>query len=303
MFGGTRGVIIPTLLQMSNDILQYFTGITCLYNRYWDSDPVKVTLPICLFHVTKITEQWQNEVSTKRVILYEPQGFKKDAEAVDPLREGVMQSIVDNIVRQPKSYSMEIIVPFQPLGKYITREAVSAYSIFNELISLFVDVAKEAQGVLDIVSSVFSSSMALQHTTNQAVEKLGLLPGLNGISYINKNSLEAMAESGKVLTMKMWTGYDYKYVAITNLSLDKQGTEDDVFRGTMNVQEMPILTMTKPTKYAVKSNTTINTIVTKITQALTIPIIKLTGVDSNSYSSAGSSLEDSVKNKPLGDVI
>jgi hypothetical protein len=55
-----------------------------------------------------------------------------------------------------------------------------------------------------------------------------------------------MAESGKILTMKMWTGYQYKYVLITGMTITKQPGEREVFRGTIQVQEMPILTMTVP---------------------------------------------------------
>jgi hypothetical protein len=60
------------------------------------------------------------------------------------------------------------------------------------------------------------------------------------------NSLEAMAESCRTHVMKMWTGYNYKFVQITNLAPDKRGNEDDVFRVTMTLQEKNVLAVTEP---------------------------------------------------------
>ena len=49
------GIIIPTVLQMASDALRYWTGVTCLYDRYWESGDDKLTLPVSFFHVKKIT--------------------------------------------------------------------------------------------------------------------------------------------------------------------------------------------------------------------------------------------------------
>jgi hypothetical protein len=68
--------------------------------------------------------------------------------------------------------------------------------------------------------------------------------GIEDVEHLNKNSLVAMFESDKVLTMKLWNGYNYKFVMMTNLTLEKVPTEDGVFRGTMQVQEMPVLSVT-----------------------------------------------------------
>jgi hypothetical protein len=56
------------------------------------------------------------------------------------------------------------------------------------------------------------------------------------VAQMNKNSLEAMAESARVLTMKMWTGWHYKYVVITGLTIEKSPVEDSVFRATLQLQ-------------------------------------------------------------------
>jgi hypothetical protein len=68
--GSLTGVVIPTILQMATDALNYFTSMTCLYDRYWSPDPNKITLPICTFHVKKIVPTFTTETSKRRVIMY-----------------------------------------------------------------------------------------------------------------------------------------------------------------------------------------------------------------------------------------
>ena len=47
----TTGIVVPTVIQMSTDALDYWNSLTCFYDRYWTPDPDKVTLPICTFSV------------------------------------------------------------------------------------------------------------------------------------------------------------------------------------------------------------------------------------------------------------
>jgi hypothetical protein len=241
-------IIIPTAIQIAEDIMNYFTSMTCLYNRYWYAEQERITLPIAMFHVKSITETWQNEVSKKRVIMYEPPNSQPaDADLSDSLRAGVMQAFMDNTVVQPKSYQMEVVVPFQPIGKYINEGVSTAISVFDGIMELFKDDAGSG-----IFQSFVSSVRAVLGLMDTVVDIAGLLPDSGGINMVNKNSLEAMAESGKILTMKMWTGYQYKYVMITGMTATKQAYEENVFRGTLQLQEMPVLTMTTPKKPRVK---------------------------------------------------
>jgi hypothetical protein len=280
-------IIIPTVLQMASDVMNWFTSMTCIYNRYWYAEQERITLPICVFHVKKITETWQNETSNKRVIMYEPpnakpadtaEGAGADAWLADRLRPGVMQTITDNIVGQPKTYQMEVIIPFQPIGRYINEGLNTGLAIIEGIVGMF----GESKG-FDVVKSTFSGVQALFTTFNKVVETISKLPidDTGGAAFINKNSLEAMAESGKVLTMKMWTGYQFKYVVITGMTIDKQPQEDGVFRGTLQLKEMPVLTMTvpdKPVTSAVTRSTTAK-VITAVQGTLSRPLIALMNVD------------------------
>jgi hypothetical protein len=281
------GIIVPTMLQMATDALNYWTSMTCLYDRYWSAEPDKVTLPVCMFHVTKITPAFSNEVSKKRVILFEPETDEKST-AKDlsyRLRPPAMQTIVDNVVQNPHAYSVEAIVPFQPVGRYIA-EGVKTVS---DMVTAFSDLlgGSTPGGFTDWWEGTFASVFALLKTANTAAEFAGKLPGMDGVSYINMNSLEAMADSCRTLCMKMWTGYDYKFAMITDLTYDKDPKEDDVFRASFKLQEMPVLTVTKPkNKDAVniKRNWAV-TAVTAVQGALISPLVAMTGVKQAAESS------------------
>jgi hypothetical protein len=274
------GIIVPTMLQMATDVLNYWTSMTCLYDRYWSAEQDKVTLPVCMFHVKKITSTFSNEVSKKRVILYEPaEDDRADTEKMaDPLREGVMQTVVDNVVKNPRTYTMEIIVPFQPIGRYISEgvKTVSDMAVaFSDLLG-----GSAPGGFTDWWEGIFSSVFALLKTANTAAEFAGKLPGMGGVSYINMNSLEAMADSCRTLCMKMWTGYDYKFVMITNMTYDKDPKEDNVFRAALTLQEMPVLAISKPAALRT-NNIDRNKAVTAILAvqgALISPLVAMTGV-------------------------
>jgi hypothetical protein len=274
------GIIVPAMLRMATDVLNYWTSLTCLYDPYWVAEDGRVTLPVCMFNVKKITSSFSNEVSKKRVILYEPGSDEAltAEELANSLRPQVMQTVVDNVVKNPRTYNMEIIVPFQPIGRYIS-EGVKTVS---DMVLAFSDLlgGDAPGGFTDWWEGIFSTVFAVLKTAGTAAEFAGKLPGMDGVSYINMNSLEAMADSCRTLCMKMWTGYEYKYVMITDMSYDKDGKEDDVFRATLKLREMPVLTVTKP-KNKDSSGVKLNraaAAVTAVQGALVSPLVMLTGV-------------------------
>jgi len=276
----STGIIIPTVLQMAIDALNYWTSLTCLYDRYWEPDPDKVTLPVCMFHVKKITPARTVEASKKRVILYEPQqdGKADTVGMADQMRRGIIQTVVDNAVKQPVTYNAELIVPFQPIGRYVTE----GIKIIPDMVTALADlvggeVSSKFAGVWE---SAFASVFAVMKVAGQAAEFAGKLPGMDGVSFINMNSLEAMADSCRTLCMKMWTGYDYKYVMITGMTQDKQPTEDDVFRVSLTLQEMPVLALSRPKDPkppAIDRNWAV-TAISAVQGALVSPLVAITGV-------------------------
>ena len=243
--GSKTKVVIPTIIQTSSDFIDYWSSMTCLYDPLWvaDQNAEKVTLPIAYFHVTGMREVGKTEVSKKRVLLYEPQVDNTADELSNAVRPSVMRSIMDNAVRDPKTYVINAILPYQPLGRYVTdgvSVVINTIGIFTALIG------KYESSFMRYFSNAMSVVMATANVMASSAEIVVKLPNMDGVSFINKNSLEAMWENTHFLCMKLWTGYEYKFVMITNLEIEKKGNEDDVFRVNIEVQEMPVLTLTKP---------------------------------------------------------
>jgi len=276
----TTGIIVPTVLQMATDALNYWTSMTCLYDRYWEPDPDKVTLPVCMFHVKKIVPTYTVETSEKRVILYEPQQDEKidTKKMADQMRHEVMQTVVDNAVKKPVTYSAELIVPFQPIGRYVTEGIKTVSDMVVAMSDLFG--GSLPGGFTDWWEGIFSTVFSLMKTAGQAAEFAGKLPNMNGASFINMNSFEAMADSCRTLCMKMWTGYDYKYVMITGMTPDKQPTEDNVFRVSATFKEMPVLAVSRPKspKASTIDRSWAVTAISAVQGALVSPLIAMTNV-------------------------
>jgi hypothetical protein len=249
--GGAMGIIVPTILQLTQDAVAYWTNMTCLYDPYWRATE-KVSLPICMFHMTGFTETWSNETSKKRVILHEEP--KTMEQMGDAMRQSVMETVADNIVKNPKTYAVEAIVPFLPIGRHVSsgvRGIADTISTVTELASNGDPATRDA--IISTVEGIFSVLGGFLSAGTDLVGLVDRFAGSGGsAATLNKNSLEAMADSGRVLCLKTWAGYDYKYVVITGMAVHKQPLEDDVFRASLQLQEMPVLSVTEPDKLAAK---------------------------------------------------
>jgi hypothetical protein len=274
------GVLIPTILQITDDAVSYWTSMTCLYDPYFRQID-KPVLPVCMFHVKDIKESWSNEVSKKRVILYEePTSMSNIAQ---PMRRGVMETASDNIVKNPKTYTLEVIVPYLPIGRYVgegVKGLADTISILTEFVSGGEGVARDT--ILSAVDAALAFANGALRVANTVASVSDALSGGDGSAkMLNKNSLEAMADSGRVLCMKMWSGYDYKYVVITGLTMQKMPNEDDVFRATLQLEELPVLAVAEPTDIGAASMPELSptaVFTRNIYAALSTPLIGITQV-------------------------
>jgi hypothetical protein len=270
-------IIVPTVLQIASDVVDSFTHLTCLYNKYWYDREDMMTLPICFFYVKRMQEIMSAQTSEQRLILYEPQ--KKTTmtakELADSIRAGAMQVVVDNVVKQPKTYQMDIVLPFLPVSPQYVRSVNDFLQLIGGLIGSF-------GGGSPVGKSIFAGAMAVLKTASQVADIATKFPDTDSANFLNKNSLEAMFDSQKILCMKLWTGYQYKYVLITGCTIEKQPQEDDVFRATLQLKEMPILSITPPKTNAspldIKRNWAA-TAVRAVQGTLIYPAVKLTGVE------------------------
>jgi hypothetical protein len=289
--GSLQGIIIPTMLQIADDVTEQFSGITCLYDPNWVNRADFVSLPLAFFYVKGISETMKSEISKKRVILYEPQTVKDAATLANGLRPSVLEAVADNIVSNMKEYQLEIVLPFQLTSGLAIRQMndlgslVEGFSEILDATNYTGSVPGVPGGLASIVNGTSGALTEALSIANKYVSLAAKLPGSSGAAYINKNSIEAMWRGKRVLTMKMWTGWDYKYVVITGFDVKKDPKEDDVFRAVLTLTELQVLTVN--TANDMNSLNTIDrdwaaTAVSLAGQAAIAPLAKLTGVDAAS---------------------
>lgn len=239
--GGIDKIMVRTVLNLSKSTIDYWQNITCLYNPYWFSEQDRVTLPFCFFHVVKYSELSKAETSKKRIIMYSPPTEESGAQKMlDPIGQSAMQTIVDNTVIQPKTYRMELLVPFMPFGRYV-RQGVELSSLITETLNM-LDVDRIT---LDNVKQQFRDAYGLEGFATHARYALDMQDTqLQNETMVNKHSLDAMFERGGVLKLKTWMQNTFKYITITDMTAEKRGSEDNYWRVDLTAEERPILSLT-----------------------------------------------------------
>jgi len=284
LLGVGRDTILPTVLRVAKEELEYWTNMTCFYDKQWEFNPKFSTVPISFMHITKVTEITTAQGSEKRVIVYEDTAptLENTYKSAQAAHRNNLEVIQDNVVVQPKIFQMEVIIPDSLIGPY-HRQGLSRLSALVEYMQrtsgdedkmktlatglgyaqTAIDVFDTAASVLDTVLGAFGSSSQMET--------------------MNKNSIDAMAGAGHVVLFKKWTGYDYSYGIITKLEVSKRPTEEGVYRGSITFQETPILNIS-PKK--VKATMSIFEMLQYgaaqtarvLNLAMAYPFIKLTGV-------------------------
>ena len=58
----------------------------------------------------------------------------------------------------------------------------------------------------------------------------------------NKASIEYMWSNRRILKLKLWNGWKFKYLIIKDFDVTKTGENGDFYEGSLTCQEVPILT-------------------------------------------------------------
>ena len=245
---------ITTMIKFTNDVIKRVTGMTFLYDPNWSPYQTGYpgdSLPFAFFEVVKISENQHNEVSNRRILLYEEE--KKSIQVSSNniagiggavgtggnvsdsmIRPSVLQVVSDNVVVDPLQYKLEVLIPYG----FITR-------LFGTIGEAIASVFAFFEG--GVQPSTLAVSGALKMMVNYADKFMRVVdvfyPTVSA-SY-NRNSLMAMARNRSVLKMKSWDSWDYKYVIIKDINISKEGMDDNYFRGSIDVQEVPVLTIGK----------------------------------------------------------
>lgn len=236
-----------TGLHFAKSELRALNSITFLFDPNWEFGNSEVpTFPIAFYHVTGIHEVMETEVSQKPMLFYnDPSVVSSNA-----VTGSIMNIVADNILIRPKQYKIDMIIPFQTLSAFAhshilnPEQAAAVASLLltgdveNAITNKITPYLTLSTPYIKIIKDILLSLVNMDFTGKDT-----MIQSILTVPDYNKNSLEQMWLSRSILKMKMWNTWRYKYVAITSLDISKEPTEQGVYRGSMTVQEIPILTM------------------------------------------------------------
>lgn len=242
--GESTGVAMKVItgLRYSAEISRMLNGITFMFNPYWRSaDYDRQTLPIAFYFVKSWQEVAQNNVSQKQMIFYNSQS------SGGSLSSGMLDVVADNIVATPREYRMEVLVPNDPLA-YFDQYQLDVSTITQVMTHVFSgnggsSVAGASKYIVAGVTAIRIIFSALSADLSAAGIMSMMLS--NGRTSVNKASVDALRDSRAVLKMKEFGGWTFRYASIKNVELRKSGDVDGYWEGSITVQEMPVMTLSK----------------------------------------------------------
>ena len=233
-------ITVITGLRYNTSLVKVFNNLTFLYDPNWEYQQGEPTYPIAFFYVKSMTEQMSSDVSQKPMLFYNTAGDSNDS-----TKGGLMNIVADNVVLKPKVYKLDIIVPAN--GSTLKNSSFSFDAITNVNGFLFSNGEFRASSGLDLASRIVNISLGVLET---------LFKGLYGTSVsassicnmllqqqdYNKASIEYMWSNRRILKLKLWNGWKFKYLIIKDFDVTKIGENGDFYEGTLTCQEVPILT-------------------------------------------------------------
>ena len=233
-------ITVVTGLRYNTSLVKIFNNLTFLYDPNWEYQQGEPTYPIAFFYVKSMTEQMSSDVSQKPMLFYNTAG-----EPNDSTKGGLMNIVADNVVLKPKVYKLDIIIPAN--GSTLKNSSFSFDAITNVNGFLFSNGEFMGGTGLNLASRIVNISLGVLET---------LFKGLYGTSVsassicnmllqqqdYNKASIEYMWSNRRILKLKLWNGWKFKYLIIKDFDVTKTGENGDFYEGSLTCQEVPILT-------------------------------------------------------------
>ena len=250
-----------TGIRYHRDMLQKLNNITYIYDNNWNPNNTnKATFPVCFFHVKSCHEAMTSEVSQKQMLFYNSATTSNDS---DPsLNSGLLNVVADNIVIKPKTYKLDVIIPYNNLtlldqsfvfnthtNQVITETLIRSTKQGSSVANAFTNEATQmlnAWSTLSTPYTLFIKTLLRSLIAGNYADGFDITDWISNTVHqpdFNKQSIELMWKLRHIVKMKMWNSWEYKYVAIMDMDITKEGTEDGVYEATLTVQEMPIVTM------------------------------------------------------------
>lgn len=245
------GLRFITGIRYHKDMLERLNNMTFIYDPNWNpNNSDKATFPVAFFHVKSCHEAMTSEVSQKQMLFYNSDIDKNEA---DPsANTGLLNVVADNIVIKPKVYKLDVVLPYKNLtllDESFVYNKYTSQAIAETLIGLKSGTASRLLSSWSTLSTPYLSflksilrQLALENYTDDFDYQNWVTNTVQQPDF-NKQSLELMWKLRRILKMKMWNSWDYKYVSIIDIDVSKEGTEDGVYEATLTLQEMPIVAM------------------------------------------------------------
>lgn len=254
-----------TGIRYHREMLERLNNITYIYDNNWNPDATnKATFPVCFFHVKGYHETMSSEISQKQMLFYNSDTANSDADPT--LDSGLLNVVADNIVIKPKVYKLDVVIPYSNLTLLDQSFVFNTHTntvVTETLVKSYTTASSAVGGTTRSLGSSKVTQLLNAWSTLSTPYTLfikGLLRSLVAGNYsgfditdwvtntthqpdFNKSSLEMMWRQRHIVKMKVWNSWEYKYVAINDIDITKEGTEDGVYEATLTLQEMPIVTM------------------------------------------------------------
>ena len=231
-----------TGLKYDTNVVKALNNLTFLYDPNWEYESQNPTYPIAFFYVKKQTEDMVSETSQKPMLFYNTDGDDKDS-----VKAGLMNIVADNIIIKPKVYKLDVLVPMN-MDTFFSGGYFNTNNVVNTNAFMFSSGANQGNKQLSSVMNIASKTMGILRTLFTAL--YGTEISANSIFTMlcqqqdyNKNSIEYMWRNRRILKLKMWNGWQFKYLVIQNFAITKDGENGSFFEGTLTCQEMPIITL------------------------------------------------------------
>lgn len=244
---GNTPLTFITGLKYDTNVVKALNNLTFLYDPNWEYEAGNPTYPVAFFYVKKQSEEMVAEVSQKPLLFYN----SESNDGTDSVKAGLMNIVADNIIIKPKVYKLDVVIPMNMNhffdGGYFNPDLVANVNSFmftGNTLGNNGQGARALQYVLNIATktrSILKTLVTALYGTELSASSIVTM--LCSQQDYNKNSIEYMWRNRRVIKLKMWTGWNFKYLVITNFDVTKEGTTGDFFEGTITCQELPVITL------------------------------------------------------------
>lgn len=231
-----------TGLKYDTNVIKALNNLTFLYDPNWEYEAGNPTYPIAFFYVKRQTEDMASETSQKPLLFYNSEGESKDG-----VKAGLLNIVADNIIIKPKVYKLDVIIPMN-MDTFFAGGYFNGANVANTNAFMFTSGANQGSRQLSAVMNMASNVLSVLKTLLTAlygteISASSIFTMLCQQQDYNKNSIEYMWRNRRILKLKIWNGWQFKYLAILNFEVTKDGESGNFFEGTITCQEMPIITL------------------------------------------------------------